>query len=72
MGFVSTYNLRQACPTFFCCAGNFGKILSVCGQHEVKYVMSGMYKYTYNWIYFCVFFYILYMIKITDNNMKNL
>jgi hypothetical protein len=31
-------------PELFCCAGNFGKIWSVCGQHEFQYVTYGMYK----------------------------
>jgi hypothetical protein len=40
--------IDQTCPTFFCCAGNFGKIWSVRGQHEIQYIKCGMFKYTYN------------------------
>jgi hypothetical protein len=53
-------------PSLFCCAGNFGKIWSVCGQHEFQYIASGMYKYAYNYIYnfIRVFFCILNTINL--------
>jgi hypothetical protein len=55
---------RPAQP-FFVVRENFAKIWSVCGQHEVQYVKSGMYKYTFNYIYILLlFFYTLYTLKI--------
>jgi hypothetical protein len=55
---------EQACSVFFCCLGNFGKFLSVFGQHEVQCLKYGIYTDVRIYACFCT-------IKVTILEMRN-
>ena len=42
-----TVESRTALHSLLCVAGNFGKILSVCGQHEIQHTARTMTKCMY-------------------------
>jgi hypothetical protein len=47
---IDTHRVYTRSAQLFCCAVNIGKIWSICGQHEIQYIISGMCKYTYNYM----------------------
>ena len=56
---IEVYFSGASLINLLCGAGNFGKIWSTCGQHEIQYREWRMNKYTYNYMYnfTCLFLY---------------